>query len=132
MKREELTHLPGVGPKTANVFLGEMGQDPIGVDTHVAYVAATLGWTSQRDPVKIEEDLKRLFPRSRWRSINPILVRFGRSFAKKEKDRILEELLRRRTRRKGGKEEERENDGVKGRMPGQESYQDLIAAHRLQ
>lgn len=95
---EELTLLPGVGRKTANVFLGEMGKDAIGVDTHVAYVARSLGWTRAINPDRVEEDLKELFPRSLWRTINPILVRFGKTHPRKEKETILNRLREKRKR----------------------------------
>src|SRR3989338_5163108 len=43
---QKLIELPGVGRKTANVFLSEYGADAIGVDTHVAYISQRLGWTN--------------------------------------------------------------------------------------
>ncbi|MBI2084638.1 MAG: hypothetical protein HYT70_03455 [Candidatus Aenigmarchaeota archaeon] len=90
---DKLIKLPGVGRKTANVFLSEMGKDTIGVDTHVAYISRKLGWTKSNKPEIIEADLKRLFPRSYWRRINRILVRFGKSYiSKKGKGRILQQI----------------------------------------
>ena len=87
---DKLMELPGVGRKTANVFLSEMGEDTIGIDTHVSYCAQKLGWTKSDKPERIEEDLKRLFPKKYWKKINPILVRFGKTYtSRKEKDRIL-------------------------------------------
>ena len=52
---EKLVKLPGVGRKTANVFLSENGKDAIGVDTHVSYISQKLGWTEHQNPEKIEE-----------------------------------------------------------------------------
>ncbi len=90
---ELLIKLPGVGRKTANVFLSEMGADAIAVDTHVAYISQKLGWTINKDPKKIEEDLKKLFPSKYWKRINPILVRFGKTYtSRKRKDEILGRL----------------------------------------
>ena len=90
---EKLISLPGVGRKTANVFLAEMGFDAIGVDTHLAYCAQRLGWTQNKNPHKIESDLCKLFPKSKWKKINPTLVRFGKTYqSKKEKDKILSEI----------------------------------------
>ncbi|MBI2547219.1 MAG: endonuclease III [Candidatus Aenigmarchaeota archaeon] len=92
---DKLLELPGVGRKTANVFLSESGKDAIGVDTHVSYVSRKLGWTENTNPEKIETDLKRLFPQKYWRKINPILVRFGKSYtSEKRKNVILEKIKR--------------------------------------
>ena len=57
---EELISLPGVGRKTANVFLSELGISALGVDTHVSYISQKLGWTKHKNPHKIEHDLKLL------------------------------------------------------------------------
>lgn len=91
---EKLVELPGVGRKTANVFLSEMGKSTIGVDTHVSHISQRLGWTKNKKPEKIEADIKRLFPRKYWRRINPIVVRFGRSYRGKKKEEILNGLRR--------------------------------------
>lgn len=92
-EEEGLLHLPGVGRKTANVFLSENGKDAIGVDTHVSYISQKLGWTKNKNPGKIESDLQELFPRKYWRRINPVLVRFGKSHtSRKEKDELLEKI----------------------------------------
>ncbi len=89
----KLIELPGVGRKTANVFLAELGKNNIGVDTHVAYISKKLGWTKNKNVEKIESDLKELFDKKDWRKINPILVRFGKTFtSKKEKDFILDKI----------------------------------------
>jgi len=90
---EELIKLPGVGKKTANVFLSEYGHAAIGVDTHVSYISQKLGWTKNKNPEKIESDLLLLFPKSHWSKVNEILVRFGKTFtSKREKDKILSEV----------------------------------------
>ena len=89
---EKLVELPGVGRKTANVFLACMGKDAIGVDTHIAYISQKLKWTKSDKPDKIEEDLKKLFPKKHWASLNPILVRFGQTNKKKIRDEILEKI----------------------------------------
>jgi len=87
----KLIELPGVGRKTANVFLSEMGFDAIGIDTHASYISQKLGWTKQKNPDKIETDLRNIFPKNKWAKVNPILVRFGKTFtSKKEKAAILE------------------------------------------
>lgn len=90
---DKLIELPGVGRKTANVFLSEMGKDAVGVDTHVSYISQKLGWTKNKKPERIEEDLKKLFPKNYWKEINPILVRFGKTWtSKRKKNEILERI----------------------------------------
>ena len=92
---ESLISLPGVGRKTANVFLSEIGKPGIGVDTHVSYISQKLGWTKNKNPHKIEKDLKELFPEKYWSIVNSTLVRFGKTHtSRKQKDKILEEVRR--------------------------------------
>ena len=78
---EELTALPGVGRKTANVVLSNAFKKPVGivVDTHVTRVAARLGLTANFDPVKIEEDLMKLIPPKEWTAFSHRLIAHGRS-----------------------------------------------------
>ncbi len=93
MDFEKLTELRGVGRKTANVFLAHQGGARIGVDTHLSYVSRKLGWTKSEKQEKVEEDLKKIFPKSKWREINYILVRFGQTYrSKREKDKLLREI----------------------------------------
>lgn len=90
---EKLVALPGVGRKTANVFLAEHDHDAIGVDTHVSYISQKLGWTQNSAPEKIEHDLMQLFPKEYWKKINETLVRFGKSYTNRRvKDKILDEI----------------------------------------
>ncbi|MDH5427447.1 MAG: endonuclease III [Nitrospirota bacterium] len=64
---DELTTLPGVGRKTANVILGSyFGEPAVVVDTHVKRVANRLDLTRSQDPTKIEEDLQSLMPKAQW------------------------------------------------------------------
>jgi endonuclease-3 len=64
---EELVTLSGVGRKTANVILGNaFGRPAVVVDTHVTRVSRRLGFSASTDPVRIEFDLQRLIPESRW------------------------------------------------------------------
>ena len=87
----ELIKLPGAGRKTANVFLSEMGHDTIGIDTHVLYLSTKLGWTKLKKPEMVEKNLKKLFPKRYWKRINPILVRFGKTYTNRgKKDEILD------------------------------------------
>jgi endonuclease-3 len=77
---EELTSLPGVARKTANVVLfGAFGRNEgLAVDTHVGRIAFRLGLTASRDPARVERDLTELFPREEWGNVNHRLVWFGR------------------------------------------------------
>ncbi|HEX7708580.1 MAG TPA: endonuclease III [Thermoanaerobaculia bacterium] len=77
---EELTALPGVGRKTANVVLGNAFGTPAGivVDTHVTRVSARLGLTSSNDAEKIEQDLTPLLPRSEWTPFGHRVIFHGR------------------------------------------------------
>lgn len=96
---KELIELPGVGRKTANVFLVEARNAPaIGVDTHVSRLAIKLNWTNKKfeDKFGIEKDLEKLFPKKYWNSINYILVTFGQTYgrSRKEEDEIFEKIKR--------------------------------------
>jgi endonuclease-3 len=77
---DELTALPGVGRKTANVVLGNAFNTAVGivVDTHVARVSGRLGLTSNDDPVKIEQDLMKLIPPKEWTVFSHRLIQHGR------------------------------------------------------
>jgi endonuclease-3 len=80
---EELTHLPGVGRKTANVVLGNaFGVPGVVVDTHVKRVATRLGWTKEKDPVKIERELSELWPQKKWTRASHVLIFHGRRICK--------------------------------------------------
>ena len=77
---EELEELPGVGRKTANVVLGNAFNINTGivVDTHVKRTAHLLGLTKQTDPVKVEIDLMKLFPKDTWCELSHLLIFLGR------------------------------------------------------
>jgi endonuclease-3 len=86
---ESLQSLPGVGRKTANVILNNAFgiASGIAVDTHVRRLSARLGLTSNKDPLKIEADLKRLLPRDAWIQISLLLIRHGRTTCTARKPR---------------------------------------------
>jgi endonuclease III len=88
-RMEELTHLPGVGRKTANVILGNAFDINVGVvvDTHVGRLAGRLGLTSETDPVKVEQALMRLFPSERWTMLSHVLIWHGRRLCDARKPR---------------------------------------------
>lgn len=76
---EDLTSLPGVGRKTANVVRGHIFHQPsIVVDTHVGRISRRLGLTKKMDPTQVEYDLMRVLPREYWISWNLWLITFGR------------------------------------------------------
>lgn len=77
---EELVKLPGVGRKTANVVLGNAFGINVGVvvDTHVGRIAGRLHLTKETDPVKIEQDLMKLFPADRWTMLSHLMIFHGR------------------------------------------------------
>ena len=77
---EELTALPGVARKTANVVLsnGFGRNEGVVVDTHVARVSRRLRLTRETDPKRIERDLMRLFPRERWLEVADLFIHHGR------------------------------------------------------
>ncbi|HXH94949.1 MAG TPA: endonuclease III [Thermoanaerobaculia bacterium] len=78
---DELTALPGVGRKTANVVLSNAFKIAIGivVDTHVTRVSARLGLTATDDAVKIEQDLMALIPQKEWINFSHRLIAHGRT-----------------------------------------------------
>src|SRR5207248_1514238 len=89
---EELTALPGVGRKTANVVLGNAFNLPVGivVDTHVTRVSGRLGLTSNVDAVKIEQDLMRLIPQKEWTVFSHRLIQHGRQICNARKPKCRE------------------------------------------
>lgn len=78
---EELITLPGVARKTANIVLSTCFGKAVGiaVDTHVKRLSGRLGFSSQRDPNKIEQDLMRIIPKDEWLDFNYIFVDHGRA-----------------------------------------------------
>lgn len=82
--RKYIESLPGVGHKSANVFLSNIYDEPaIAVDTHVARVSKRLGLASGNDDVKkIENKLMKKIPKDRWSKTHHQLVLFGRYHCK--------------------------------------------------
>ena len=79
----ELTSLPGVGRKTANIVLNvSFGiVEGIAVDTHVNRIAHRLGLSPkahEREPLKTEQDLLAILPRELWGPVNHQWIRHGR------------------------------------------------------
>ena len=82
--RDYIEKLPGVGHKSANVFLANIYNEPtIAVDTHVARVSRRLGVACDQDNVKvIEKKLEKVIPKDRWSKTHHQLVLFGRYYCK--------------------------------------------------
>jgi endonuclease-3 len=77
----DLLTLPGVARKTANVVLGNAFGIVEGfvVDTHIGRLARRFGWTTNEDPVKVEQDLMRLVPRQDWLDLSHLMIFHGRA-----------------------------------------------------
>jgi endonuclease-3 len=77
----DLLTLPGVARKTANVVLGNAFGIVEGfvVDTHIGRLARRFGWTTNEDPVKVEQDLMRLVPQHDWLELSHLMIFHGRA-----------------------------------------------------
>jgi endonuclease-3 len=77
---DALIALPGVARKTANVVLANAFgiHEGIAVDTHVGRLARRLALSRAQDPVGVERDLMRLYPRERWLAVSDLLIHLGR------------------------------------------------------
>lgn len=83
---EELTKLPGVGRKTANVVRANAYNLPaIAVDTHVFRVSKRIGFASGDTPYKVEEELRNLIPENMWSRTHNYLIWHGRKICKSRK-----------------------------------------------
>jgi endonuclease-3 len=85
---DDLTGLPGVGRKTANVIRGNIyGEPSIVVDTHVKRISNKLGLVHSDDPVKVEFELMKVLPKDHWIIWNIDIIRLGRTvcIARREK-----------------------------------------------
>jgi len=77
---DDLTSLPGVGRKTANVVLSvDFGLPGLPVDTHVGRLARRLGLTDNTDPDRVEADLDALVPPEEWGGLSLRLILHGRA-----------------------------------------------------
>ncbi len=90
--RDELTTLPGVGRKTANLVLNRAFKIPaIAVDTHVHKISNILGWVKTKTPEETEKELIKIVPKKYWPEMNKLFVSIGRQFTSKKK---LEDFLK--------------------------------------
>jgi endonuclease-3 len=83
----DLLTLPGVARKTANVVLGNAFGIVEGfvVDTHIGRLARRFGWTTNEDPVKVEQDLMRLVPQQDWLDLSHLMIYHGRAICQARK-----------------------------------------------
>lgn len=81
---KELTALPGVGRKTANIVLSNAFsiQEGIAVDTHVKRITYRLGLTKHKDPENIEKDLIKELPKELWNKYTYVIIEHGRAICK--------------------------------------------------
>ena len=89
---EELTQLPGVARKTANVVLGSWFGIPSGVvvDTHVLRISQRLELTEATEPVKVEQDLMKILPQDRWIQFSHEVIHHGRQICIARKPRCAD------------------------------------------
>jgi endonuclease-3 len=94
---DELTALPGVGRKTANVILGTWFRKNEGVvvDTHVQRLSRLLKLTKLEDPVKIEQELMGIVPRDDWTWFSHTLIHHGRGVCIARRPRCADCILNR-------------------------------------
>jgi endonuclease-3 len=82
----ELTTLPGVGRKTANMVLANaFGQQTIAVDTHVLRVSNRLGLAHTQDADKVEQELMREIPHGKWTLFTNAMILHGRETCRARK-----------------------------------------------
>lgn len=92
---DELTALPGVGRKTANVIRGNIYNIPsVVVDTHVKRISRKLGLTESDDPVKIEFELMKILPEDHWILWNIDIITLGRTICIANHEKCSECFLR--------------------------------------
>lgn len=88
---EQLTTLPGIGRKTANLIMGDVFHKPAVVtDTHCIRITGRLGLTKNTEPAKVEADLWKLLPPERSSDFCHRLVLFGREICKARGERCGE------------------------------------------
>lgn len=92
---EELVDLPGVGRKTATLFLADAyGIPGVTVDTHVFRISKRIGWAEGKNPVQVEKELMEVLPKEHWNRINFQLIYHGRSICTARKARCEDCVLK--------------------------------------
>ena len=88
---EQLTKLEGIGRKTANLVLGDVFHKPAVVcDTHCIRICGRLGLTKNKEPQKVETDLRKILPPEKSSDFCHRMVLFGREFCKARGERCSE------------------------------------------
>ena len=89
----EITKLPGVGRKSANVILGNaygLFEEGIAVDTHVIRLSNKYNLTDSKDPIKIEKDLMKIVSKDEWPYLTFLFVEFGRKYCPARKHNCMD------------------------------------------
>lgn len=94
-KVDGLIKLPGVGRKTANVFLNDLyeSNEGIGVDTHIMRISQRLGLSNNKKPGDIAHDLQKIYNRADWHRVNTVFVLYGRYYCKARVKSELSECI---------------------------------------
>ncbi len=88
---EQLTKLEGIGRKTANLVLGDVFHKPAVVcDTHCIRICGRLGLTKNKEPQKVETDLRKILPPEKSSDFCHRMVLFGREYCKARGERCGE------------------------------------------
>lgn len=88
---EQLTTLEGIGRKTANLVLGDVFHKPAVVcDTHCIRICGRLGLTKNKEPHKVETDLRKILPPEKSSDFCHRMVLFGRQYCKARGERCGE------------------------------------------
>ncbi len=91
---EELTQIPGIGRKTANVILGAgFGLPGFAVDTHVIRLTNRIKLVATKDPVKIEHQVTAMVPAEEWTALSLRLILHGRRVCEARRPRCEECVL---------------------------------------
>ena len=88
---DELTTLPGIGRKTANLIMGDVHHKPaIVTDTHCIRICGRLGLSKSKEPAKVEQELLPIIPKERSSDFCHRLVMFGRDVCKARGEKCTE------------------------------------------
>jgi endonuclease-3 len=91
---EDMTKIPGIGRKTANVILGAGFDSPgFAVDTHVRRLTNRIGMAATKDPVKIEYQVSSMVPKEEWTGLSLRLILHGRRVCLARRPRCEECVL---------------------------------------
>jgi endonuclease-3 len=92
---DELIKIPGVGRKTANLIITMVhNKEGLTVDTHVHAICNLLGFVNTKNPTQTEIELKKIAPKKYWSRINRLFVLWGKQVPRKNKEKLLAELMR--------------------------------------